>query len=233
MPEELTFVDLACLLQVTPDMVLEKFGSAINASIFDASNIAGTLKQKGVVDFTSYYPGPNTIIITEAGKAFINEADAKGAEPFDSLDQIILTQLSGGKKTPAEMQSTLNLRPKDLALRLYKLYKQGFLIYELKSGSVDILMTEKGFLKVSPQMGAAKQQPPKPEEKPMAQQAPAAPTQPATAPQPMQAQASPTDPPPVMPPPAKKKGNPMLIVAVVVIIIIIAAAFYYLKMNGV
>ncbi len=149
MPEEANFLQLICLTKITPNTVLERFGSAINASIFDASNIAGTLKQNGLIDFTAYYPGPNEIMLTDAGKALLSEAEAKSAEPFDKLDEAVLAQLYGGKRVPIELQNTLNIRPRDLALRLYKLGKQGFIIYELKSGGIDILLTEAGFLKVS------------------------------------------------------------------------------------
>jgi len=147
MPDEITFIDLACLLRIGQDTTLEKLGSAINASIFDASNIAGALKQKGLIDFTAYYPGPNTITVTDPGKALIAEAEAKSGEKFDNLDDEVLKQLSGGKRMPIDMQNTLNIRPKDLALRIYKLYKQGFVIYELKSGGSEIMLTESGFLK--------------------------------------------------------------------------------------
>ncbi len=146
--DEINFMDLACILKITPDTVLEKFGSLINASFFDASNIAGTLKQKGLIDFTSNYPGPNGMVLTDAGKNLINEANTRSAEPFDNLDGTILTQLSAGKRLPNELSTTLNLRPKDLALRLYKLYKQEYMTYELKNGSVDMMLTEKGFLKI-------------------------------------------------------------------------------------
>ncbi|MGC8699539.1 MAG: hypothetical protein ACP5RK_00855 [Candidatus Micrarchaeia archaeon] len=146
--DEINFMDLACILKITPDTVLEKFGSQINASFFDASNIAGTLKQKGLIDFSANYPGPNGIVLTDAGKNLINEANAKSTEPLDSLDDSILAQLSGGKRNPAELGASLNLRPKDLALRLYKLSKQEYVIYELKNGNVEIMLTEKGFLKV-------------------------------------------------------------------------------------
>ncbi len=149
MPEEINFLQLACLLKVNQNTILERFGSAINASIFDASNIAGTLKQNGLIDFTAYYPGPNEIMVTDVGKSLIAEADAKSGEPFDKLDEAVLAQLSGGKRIPVELQNTLNIRPRDLALRLYKLNKQGYLIYNLKSGGVDLLLTEAGFLKVN------------------------------------------------------------------------------------
>ena len=147
MVDEINFMDLASLLSIGPDTTLEKLGSAINASIFDASNMAGTLKQKGLIDFSASYPGPNTVTITEVGKALMAEAESKATSPYDDLDDAILVQVSGGKRLPSDLQSTLNLRPKDLALRIYKLYKQGYLIYELKSGGVAVMLTDSGFLK--------------------------------------------------------------------------------------
>ncbi|MGC8662307.1 MAG: hypothetical protein ACP5RT_00785 [Candidatus Micrarchaeia archaeon] len=155
--EEINFMDLACILKLTPDTVLEKFGSQINASFFDASNIAGTLKQKGLIDFSANYPGPNGMVLTDAGKNLINEANAKSSEPIDALDETILAQLSGGKRNPAELGTSLNLRPKDLALRIFKLSKQEYVIYELKNGNAEIMLTEKGFLKV-PKMQAGSAQ---------------------------------------------------------------------------
>lgn len=149
-PESINFLDLACMLKIVPDTTLEKFGSVINASVFDAANITGSLKQKGLIDFTAYYPGPNSIIVAEAGKKLEEEANAKSAEALDNLDEEILRQMSGGKRYPTELQSTLNIRPKDLALRVYKLFKQSYLSYELKNGNVELMLTEQGFLKAKP-----------------------------------------------------------------------------------
>lgn len=147
MPDEINFMDLASLFSIGPETTLEKLGSAINASIFDASNMAGTLKQKGLIDFTASYPGPNTVTITDTGKALMSEAESKATSPYDDLDDAVLMQVSGGKRLPSDLQNTLNIRPKDLALRVYKLYKQGYLTYELKSGGVTIMLTDAGFLK--------------------------------------------------------------------------------------
>ncbi len=159
MADEINFMDLASLLSIGPDTTLEKLGSAINASIFDASNMAGTLKQKGLIDFSASYPGPNTVTITDAGKALMAESESKATSPYDDLDDAILVQVSGGKRMPIDLQNTLNLRPKDLALRIYKLYKQGYLTYELKSGGVTVMLTDSGFLKAKAAIPPQPQQP--------------------------------------------------------------------------
>ncbi|MDE1825201.1 MAG: hypothetical protein KGH61_00760 [Candidatus Micrarchaeota archaeon] len=153
--EDINFLDLACLLRIGPDTVMEKFGGLINTSFFDASTIAGTLKQKGLIEFTNNYPGPNGILISQLGKSLIAEAESKGNEPFDTLDSTILQQMSGGKRIPLELGNSLSIRSRDLAMRLYKLYKQNYIIYDLKNGSVELLLTEGGFLKIrSMQPGA-------------------------------------------------------------------------------
>ncbi len=147
-------------MRILPNTPLEKLGGLINSSIFDASNIAGTLKQKSLIEFSANYPGPNAMNITEAGNALVREANEHSNDPFDKLDEAILQQLSGGKRTPNDLQSTLNIRPKDLALRIYKETKQGFVTYEIKNGTVEVLLTEKGFFKAkgSTNTGAQTQQ---------------------------------------------------------------------------
>ncbi len=148
--ENINFLDLACLFKVEPETTLERFGTIINASVFDAANITGSLKQKGLIDFTAYYPGPNSILVTDTGTALKKEADAKSADALDTLDEEILKQMSGGKRFPKDLQGTLNIRSRDLAFRIYKLYKQSFLSYELKNGGVELMLTEQGFLKAKP-----------------------------------------------------------------------------------
>jgi hypothetical protein len=146
MMDDITFVDLVVLLKVTPNTPMEKLGAVLNATIFDASNIAGTLKQKDLINFTANYPGPNFITITDTGKALIAEAESKSDSPLDQLDHSLLSQMAGGRRLLSDLQSTLGIRAKDLAMRLYKLNKQNLIIYELRNGSIELLLTEQGFL---------------------------------------------------------------------------------------
>lgn len=148
MTEEIDFTDLAALITIGPDTVVEKFSSLINASFFDASNMLGTLKQKGLIDFSIQFPGQNRVEVTDTGKQLIAEADAKATTPLDQLDTGILTQLSGGKRTVAELGTGLNVRARDMAMHLYKLYKQQYLNYDFKNGKIDAMLTEKGFVEV-------------------------------------------------------------------------------------
>jgi len=156
MLDNITFVDLISLIKITPDATVERFGSMINSSFFDASNILGTLKQKGLVDFVTAFPSQSALTVSEQGKQLIADVEAKATTPFDTLDMSILLQLSGGKRNLPDLSGALNITSKDLAFHLYKLATQQYMSYELRNGTVNLLLTEKGFLCV-------KQGMPKPE----------------------------------------------------------------------
>ncbi|MGC8622923.1 MAG: hypothetical protein ACP5SJ_02770 [Candidatus Micrarchaeia archaeon] len=178
MSDEINFVDIMALSKIGPDSVVEKFGGMINSSFFDASNILGTLKVKGLIDFTTSFPGQSAITVTEAGKQLLSEAEAKSKEAFDPLDLTLLTQLFGGKKTLADLSGAVNLRPRDMALHLYKLLKMQYITSDFRNGLLDIALTEKGFLQVKE--GMPKPATPSPQPAPQAPasgtlQAPASP----------------------------------------------------------
>ncbi len=148
MLDNITFVDLVSLTRITPDSTVERFGGLINSSFFDASNILGTLKQKGLVDFITSFPSQSAISVTEQGKQLIAEVQQKSTTPFDTLDMAILVQLSNGKRSLQDLTGGVNVTSKDLATHLYKLSIQQFLSYELRNGNMNITLTEKGFLRV-------------------------------------------------------------------------------------
>lgn len=146
MPDEVNFVDLVALTKINPDTVAERFGGLINSSFFDASNILATLRQKGLIDFTTSFPGQSAVTVTELGKKVVGDA-VKGAQgEFGELDLTILTQLSNGKRTIQDLGGAINVRPTDLAMHLYKLGQQQYLMYEFRNGIVTITLTEKGFV---------------------------------------------------------------------------------------
>lgn len=162
MLDTITFVDLVALSRITPESTTEKFGGLINSSFFDASNILGNLKQRGLIDFITSFPSQSAITITDQGKQLLAEAREKAASPFDTLDMEILVQLSKGNRKLEDLSAEVNVTAKDLAIHLYKMAQQQFISYELRNGNMGIMLTEKGFLRVkegvpkpTPEMEAA------------------------------------------------------------------------------
>ncbi|MGC8652025.1 MAG: hypothetical protein ACP5UH_02120 [Candidatus Micrarchaeia archaeon] len=148
MAEDLNFVDLVALTRIQPDTIVEKFGGLINSSFFDASNILGSLMQKGMINFTNSAAGQNAITVTEAGKQAIKECEERAKSDFDALDFAIITQLSEGKRGLPDLGGAVNVRQRDLAMHLYKLAAQQYISYDIRNGNIDIALTEKGFLQV-------------------------------------------------------------------------------------
>jgi hypothetical protein len=146
MPDEVNFVDIVSLTRITPDTVAERFGGLINSSFFDASNILATLRQKGLIDFTTSFPGQSAVTVTELGKKVLTDAAESAKGEFGELDLTILTQLSNGKRTMQDLGGAINVRPTDLAMHLYKLGQQKYLMYDFRNGIVTITLTEKGFV---------------------------------------------------------------------------------------
>jgi hypothetical protein len=176
MADDINFVDLLAISKITQGMTVEKFGGIINSSLFDAANVLGSLSIKKLITFTTLMTGQNPITVTDQGKQLIAEANAKSKEEFDSLDYSVLLQLQAGKRSITDLGSALNVRQRDLALRLYKLAQQQYISYDFRSGVVDIMLTEKGFTQAKAGMPAKPQPQPQP--------APQPPAQPQTNPQP-------------------------------------------------
>ncbi len=258
MPDEVTFFDLVATVKIKPGVTVEKYGGMINSSFFDGAKVLGTLQQKKLVSLSTAMPDQNPITVTDTGKQLIAEAEERSKQEFDHLDLEILNQVSKGKSNPDEIGKAMNVRPKDLAMHLYKLYKQDYATYEFVTGSVNVMLTEKGFTQAKTGM-PVKQQPAQPAQmlpqgQVMQGQMPkmGAPMQMQGMPQgkPMQ-QGKPTQQPaqehieiPMQPPSAQseddprqhdgagtmpeKKGGHMKLVILVIIIIVIIAALGYL-----
>ncbi len=158
MADEPNFLDLASLSKITPDLVVEKFGSKINSSFFDGSNILGTLRLKGLIDFTANFPGQSVITVTDIGKQLLKEAADRATMPFDTIDLAILQQLQAGKRSYIDIGNAVNLRPRDLAMHLYKLSQQQYTVYEIKNGVLDIMLTDKGLTQAKGGMPQTEQQ---------------------------------------------------------------------------
>jgi hypothetical protein len=232
MQDTINFIDLVALSRITPEATVERFGGLINSSFFDASNILGTLKQKGLVDFITSFPSQSALTITQEGKQLLDEAHQKSTLPIDMLDMAALSGLSNGRRSLPDLASSINVTPKDLALRLYKLSEQKFISYELRNGSINMALTEKGFLQVKDGSAA----PAMPVQQPA--QAQVVPGQPA----PMQQQAS--DPPATPEAPKTEaelkqlevkivRAKRMKSFAIFAIIVIVVIIFVFLYMTGI
>jgi hypothetical protein len=238
MVEEFDFLDLMALTKIGQDTVVEKFGSLINSSFFDASNILGTLKIKGLIDFSTTFPGQNAITITDLGKQLINEASSKVSEPFDQLDLAILQQLSGGKRTLVDVGSAVNISPRPLALHLFKLTQQQYVSTTLRSGTVGMMLTEKGFLQMKQGMPTPAAPPQVATVQPTPQQAATlqagAPQAPSVQPQavPLQPQAPPSQQPMSIQEvervlaQARNRRRNIIILTIVIVVVIAAAAMF-------
>lgn len=252
MPDDITFTDIVAIIKIKPDTTVEKYGGLINSSLFDAANVLGTLSQKKLISFTTAMPGQNPIMLTEAGKNLMTEADSRAEGEFDHLDLTILQQMQNGMNAPADIAKAINISPRDLAMHLYKMMKQGYSTYEFRSGIVSVMLTEKGFAQAK--AGMPQKVPPAPAQQPPSQTGAPALQQQFKPPQmPMQPAMETT---PIAPPPqqqmggqtasappqektaeqieaeikAKKSRKTMLIaVVVLVIIVVVAGALYYTK----
>jgi len=145
--EDLTFPDLAVLERIDENTVLEKFGTKINSSFFDAANMLGTLKQKGYVDIRSQFPGPSQVVLTDTGKGILALAREKAAQELENLDEVMLSLIANGYKDPKMLTDKLNMRTSDVAYHLNRLVTQDFASYVFRSGKIELSLTDQGFKK--------------------------------------------------------------------------------------
>jgi DNA-binding Lrp family transcriptional regulator len=147
--KELTFLDLMVLQRIGPDTTLERFGSKINSSYFDAANILGSIRLKGYVEIESSI-GASKVSVSEAGKAILAMAEEKSHGEIDELDKRILGEVSRGVKDVGRIGDSLNIRSGDLSYHIYKLVKNNYVDYDLRAGKVSVMLTENGFKNARP-----------------------------------------------------------------------------------
>lgn len=142
---DLNFLDLVVMQRIDENSTVEKFGTIINTSFFEAANMLGTLKVKGYIEIVSSVAGNSQITLTEAGASILQNAAGKTDDAVDALDNAIMKTLASGLRDLDKLQEALNIRSSDLAYHLYKLEKQGYIHYEIRSAKVGLTLTEKGF----------------------------------------------------------------------------------------
>jgi hypothetical protein len=253
MPDEITFFDLVALLKIKPGTTVERYGGLINSSFFDGANVLGTLSQKKLVSISTAMPDQNPITVTDIGKSLLSEAETRGKEDFDHLDLAILTQMSNGKAEPSDIGKSVNVRSRDLAMHLYRLSVQDYATYEFVNGSVNLMLTEKGFAQVKAGMPVKPTPPPEPMVPQQASPMDQTPKQTSMMqppellqPKPMKIQQVPMNPSVTMPPPAPDTAQPqapmdvapkpkgsmkdriLIVAAIIVTILLILSYLYYI-----
>lgn len=148
--DELTFQDLALLEKIGENTVVDgqgasSLGSRINSSFFDAANMLGTLKQKGLIEFKSQFPAATEVEITTKGKNLMAEAEERGRQEMDKIDEIILSHIANGYKEPKHIRDKMNLRETDLAFHLKRIVAQNYASYVFRSGRIEFSLTDQGF----------------------------------------------------------------------------------------
>ncbi len=144
---EITYLDIVLLRKIArdPEPAIERFGSKINTSFFEAANMLGTLKVKGYVDLNPTIGGMSKITLNDDGRYVLSTCDDKAKEPLDPLDDAILRSLASGIRTIDTLALRLNVTDRDLAYHLSKLELTGFVSSEVSAAKLTVQLTEKGF----------------------------------------------------------------------------------------
>jgi DNA-binding MarR family transcriptional regulator len=145
MQDELDFLDLVILKKINAESTVEKFGPIINTSFFDAANLLGTMKIKGLVDIAPSVGGISRIVLTTFGEDVLRIAQEKAQGELEAIDEAILHSIASGNKELEKITESLNIRSSDLAYHLNKLVEQNFIDYEVRLAKVFFVLTEKGF----------------------------------------------------------------------------------------
>lgn len=140
---DLEFSDLLILNRITDSTLVEKFGSVVNSSFFDAANRLGSLKIKGLIDYDTNSPGQNKVMITELGKKALTDANDASDKDIDELDEKLMDQLRVGNDSISLLEGSTNISSTTVAMHLYKLMHQGYIDASFKNGDVEISKTEK------------------------------------------------------------------------------------------
>jgi hypothetical protein len=236
MPDEVTFDDLLALTKIKEDTTVEKFGGQINSHFYDGANILGTLSQKKLVQLPTGSIGQNPVVLGELGTQLLNEAISRSNADLDNLDLTILVQIKNGRNKSADIAKAINIRPRDLAMHLYKLQEQNYTTSEFKNGIVILMLTEQGFSQAASGVLPSKQ-PPQAAVMAASQPQNAQTMQMTTPPQtttPQTPQKPAATPPPVQTSPQKSEdanGSKWKLIIVVVVVIVILLGLGYAIMN--
>lgn len=149
MSDDLEFIDIALLKRIDEETTVEGFGSKISSTFFEAANLLGTLKIKGLIEIHSAI-GNSPVLITEKGKLLLKELDMYSEVELTKTDLAVLGSIRGGMKDPKQVEAALNIKSSDIAYAIYKLVRKGLVDYKVRNAAVEIMLTTQGFEKENP-----------------------------------------------------------------------------------
>ena len=144
MPNDLTFLDLVLLEKIQGDTVMETFSGIIGTSFFETAEVMGKMKIKGIIDIVPTI-GKSVLKKTQVGEQTLKTAEMKSQEHLDELDHAVLKTIASGANEFNRLQEQMNIRSEDLAYRIYKITKQGYVDYDIKNARTYLSLTENGF----------------------------------------------------------------------------------------
>ncbi|MEM3364652.1 MAG: hypothetical protein QXS93_04045 [Candidatus Micrarchaeia archaeon] len=149
MSDEIEFIDVALLEKIDAETTVEGFGSKISSTFFEAANLLGTLKIKGLIEIHSAI-GNSPVLLTEKGKLLLKDFEANAEAEIGKIDLAVLGSVRGGLRDPKKVEAALNINGKDIAYSIYRLAKKGYLEYKVRNGSVELVLTTRGFEEENP-----------------------------------------------------------------------------------
>ncbi|BCS90866.1 MAG: hypothetical protein ARM1_0323 [Candidatus Micrarchaeota archaeon] len=143
-----TFNELIALTRINDEASVERFSSIMNMQYFDASNLLGSLKAKGLIDFSSIsLTNASKIDITESGKRFFEYALSESTKDIDQLDIELIRRISNGTNDFNNLKKSLNIFETDLTLHLFKLFRKGYVNYSIADANNSYFtLTSSGFI---------------------------------------------------------------------------------------
>ncbi|MEM2974730.1 MAG: hypothetical protein QW112_03875, partial [Candidatus Micrarchaeia archaeon] len=144
MPADLNFLDIVMLEKIQGEAIMDSFSGMIGTSFFETAEVMGKMKVKGIVDIIPTI-GKSIVKRTPTGEMVLKQADAKVTEPLDELDYALMKTIASGVNEFGRIQEQINIRSEDIAYRIYKITKQGYVDYTIRNARTYLTLTESGF----------------------------------------------------------------------------------------
>lgn len=145
MEDEFCYLDIVALKKIDAKTTIENFGVILHLSFFEGANLLGSLKLRGLIDAESKFPGPSAVKVSKNGVKLLKMIEKTSKDSLKEVDLAIIKSIRQGNRTEEELENTLILSKKDLAIHLNKLKEQEYIDYTIKNGKIFLSLTDKGF----------------------------------------------------------------------------------------